>query len=101
METVSIEITIAGLRYPLKVARTDEPLIRQAEKQINEQLSKLQGTPGARNMQDYMALLLVSSWLENLKKQKRQDDTEKELQQKLGQSLKILENISATPSVGE
>ena len=60
MSTVSIELTIAGLRYPLRVEQSDEALLRQAERDINERLKQLRGTPGARNVQDHMALLLAN-----------------------------------------
>jgi hypothetical protein len=93
MSTVSIELSIAGLRYPLRVEQSDEALLRKAETEINERLKQLQGTPGARNVQDHMALLLVSTWVENMKQEKSSESNLRLLEQKLQQIVKLMNGL--------
>jgi hypothetical protein len=100
MSSVSIELTIAGLRYPLRVDQQDEALLRKAEGEINERLKQLQGTPGARSVQDHMALLLVSTWVDNMKQQKTSETNLRLLEQKLQQIVKLMNGL-VTETNGE
>ena len=91
--TVSIEITVAGQRYPLRVSAADEKLLRKAEVEIAERLKQLQGTPGARNAQDHMAMLLLMTWVEKLKDTNRSESDLRQLHTKLDQTTKLVDGL--------
>ena len=93
MSTVAIELTIAGQRYPLRVSAADEKMLRKAETEINERLKQLQDTPGARNAQDHMAMLLLTAWVEKLKNDTRHESDLRQLHTKLDQTFKTVDGL--------
>lgn len=90
---VSLEVNIGGQRYPLKVAATDEKFVRRAEAEIEEWLHQLKNVPGARNVQDHMAMLLITTWVEKLKEAMHSESDLRQLETKLAQTSKVINSV--------
>ena len=63
----SIEVTIAGRAFPLKVTEAEEPLVLQVTKEINEKMRNLQGTYHQKDKQDCLSMALLTYAVENAK----------------------------------
>lgn len=59
-DTKQIKVLISGKSYPLKVRTTDEKLVRQIAKEINEKIDQFQVTYPSREQKDCMAMSLLS-----------------------------------------
>lgn len=56
MNEVSIKVNIAGRIYPLTVDSAQEPVIRNAEKKIEESLNVFQQNYAVKDKQDLLAM---------------------------------------------
>ncbi len=54
-----IDVKIADRTYPLKIKSADENRVKQAAEKINQQLKELREKYDARDMQDYLAMILM------------------------------------------
>ncbi len=63
MSEVSIKVNIAGRTYPLTVDSSEEPLIRNAEQQLDASINMFQKNYAVKDKQDLLAMaaLQVSS----------------------------------------
>ena len=55
-EELSINITIAERRYPMRIKRNDEEKIRKAAKMINDRLLQYRQRYAGKDNQDFMAM---------------------------------------------
>ncbi|MCC6599544.1 MAG: cell division protein ZapA [Crocinitomicaceae bacterium] len=56
MNEVSIKVNIAGRAYPLTVEKSEEPLIRKAEQQIEESIKMFQQNYAVKDKLDLLAM---------------------------------------------
>ena len=54
-----IDVKIADRTYPLKIKSVDENRVKQAAEKINLQLKELRDKYDARDMQEYLAMILM------------------------------------------
>lgn len=59
MSTVSLQVTIAGRKYPLTVKAEEEAIVRQAEATIHTLVSGLQEKYHVKDIQDLLAMSLL------------------------------------------
>ncbi len=67
---ISVEIQIADRRYPLRVAPNEEKILRQAEMELREKLIVWQNQIATKEQQDYLALALLTTLVEDIKNRK-------------------------------
>ena len=65
-ELLSIKIKIGDREYPMKVLASEEALIRQAGKQINEKLRRFREQFGIDDKQDLLAMVAFDSMVEKM-----------------------------------
>lgn len=58
-DELSINITIADRRYPMRIKRNDEEKIRKAAKIINERILQYQERYNGKDNQDFLAMSAV------------------------------------------
>jgi len=59
LDSKQLTVTIAGRPYPLKIKASDEPMVRQIVKEVNEKVNKFQLTYPNREKQDCLAMALL------------------------------------------
>lgn len=59
-DSKQLTVTIAGRPYPLKIKASDEPMVRQIVKEVNEKVNKFQLTYANREKQDCLAMALLA-----------------------------------------
>jgi len=59
-ELVSTTVMIAGRNYSLKIQPSDEPVIKQIVKEVNEKISHFSSTYTKKDKQDCLAMVLLS-----------------------------------------
>ncbi|HPR30672.1 MAG TPA: cell division protein ZapA [Prolixibacteraceae bacterium] len=65
-ELLSINITIADRRYPMRIKRNDEEKIRKAVKLINERILQYQDRYSGKDVQDFLAMASLQFVLQTL-----------------------------------
>ena len=60
----SIEVSIGGRGYPVKVTEDEEAVVLQIADEINRRISDLQTTYRGKDKQDYLSMALLSYALE-------------------------------------
>lgn len=63
----SIEVTIGGRAFPLKVTEEEESLVLQVAREINEKVRNLQHTYHQKDKQDCLSMALLTYAVENAK----------------------------------
>ncbi len=58
-DSKQLTVTIAGRPYPLKIKASDEPMVRQIVKEVNEKVNKFQLAYPNREKQDCLAMALL------------------------------------------
>ncbi len=74
-EELSINITIAERRYPMKVKRSEEEKIRKAAKVINERILQYQRLYTGRDNQDFLAMSALQFAIQVLEMKEKSDVT--------------------------
>ena len=64
-----IDVTIAGRKYPIKVTSDEETLVRNIEKQLNQQIHEFQLKYSDRDKMDCVLMTLLTVTFENVKKE--------------------------------
>jgi cell division protein ZapA len=72
-EELSINITIAERRYPMKVKRSEEEKIRKAAKVINERILQYQRMYTGRDYQDFLAMSALQFAIQVLEMKEKSD----------------------------
>ena len=63
----SVEVTIAGRTFPLKVTEEEESLVLKVSEEINEKVRNLQSTYHQKDKQDCLSMALLTYAVENAK----------------------------------
>ncbi len=63
----SIEVTISGRSFPLKVTEQEESLVVQVIDEINDKVRNLQATYHQKDKQDCLSMALLTYAVENAK----------------------------------
>ncbi len=84
-EFLSINITIAERRYPMRIKRSEEEKIRKAAKIINERILQYQDRYSGKDVQDFLAMASLQFVLQTLETIEKSD---------VEPVLKQLENIN-------
>ncbi|MCF8358511.1 MAG: cell division protein ZapA [Prolixibacteraceae bacterium] len=84
-EFLSINITIADRRYPMRIKRSEEEKIRKAAKIINERILQYQDRYSGKDVQDFLAMASLQFVLQTLETIEKSD---------VEPVLKQLENIN-------
>jgi cell division protein ZapA len=88
-ELIPVNILIGDRSYRIKVASKDEEVIRKTLKQINEKIIEFKTQFAGKDMQDYIAMVLL--WYATLPDNgKKMDSTEET--SAFEEALKALEN---------
>ena len=64
-----IDVTIAGRKYPIKVTADEETIVRNIEKQLNQQIHEFQLKYADRDKIDCILMSLLTIAFENAKKE--------------------------------
>jgi len=64
-----IDITIAGRKYPIKVTADEEPIVRNIEKKLNQQIHAFQLKYADKDKVDCVLMTLLTVAFENAKKE--------------------------------
>jgi cell division protein ZapA len=91
---ISVEIQIADRRYPLRVAPNEEKILRQAEQELREKLAYWQNQIAAREHQDYLALALLTTLVEDIKARKDRETKLTFLHTKVNSMNKHIETLA-------
>ena len=73
---IQITVLIAGRPYPLQIKASDEPVIRQIAKEVNEKVQQMQKTYPNRDKQDCLALAILGVAAELHEARKQLDQPE-------------------------
>ena len=76
----SVDVTIAGRAYPLKVTEDEESMVLRVTEEINEKVRNLQKTYQQKDKQDCLSMALLTYAAENAKL-KRDLESTKELRE--------------------
>jgi len=63
----SVDVTIAGRAYPLKVTEEEESMVLQVTEELNEKVRNLQKTYLQKDKQDCLSMALLTYAVENAK----------------------------------
>lgn len=70
--TIAINLILGDRTYRIKIENTDEEKVREKAKKLNEQLIQFKKQYAGKDMQDYLAMVLLSYVLD----QKSEEKTE-------------------------
>jgi cell division protein ZapA len=62
--TIAINLILGDRTYRIKIENTDEEKVREKAKKLNEQLVQFKKQYAGKDMQDYLAMVLLSYVLE-------------------------------------
>jgi cell division protein ZapA len=62
--TIAINLILGDRTYRIKIANSDEEKVREKAKKLNEQLIQFKKQYAGKDMQDYLAMVLLSYVLE-------------------------------------
>lgn len=88
----SIEVSIAGRPYPVKVTEDEEQIVLDTVEEINQKVSDLQKTYRGKDKQDYLSMALLTYALDYAKN-KSANDTMDAVRQKADSIFAILESV--------
>ena len=88
----SIEVNIAGRKYPVKVTEEEEILVLDIVNEVNQKLKDFQTTYRMKDKQDHLSMALLTYALDNAK-QKGSSGIMDEIQKKTQSLFSALEAI--------
>ena len=74
--TLPINLILGDRTYRIKIERNDEEKVRDKAKKLNDQLIQFKKQYAGKDMQDYLAMVLLSYVLEQKIDEKGQETTE-------------------------
>ncbi len=86
----SIEVNIAGRKYPVKVSEEEEILVLNMVDEVNQKLKGFQSTYRTKDKQDHLSMALLTYALEYAKN-KGTDDDIKQIKEKTKSIFAALE----------
>ncbi|HHJ49586.1 MAG TPA: cell division protein ZapA [Phaeodactylibacter sp.] len=91
-DQIQITVLIAGRPYPLQIKASDEPVIRQIAKEVNEKVQAMQQAYPNRDKQDCLALAILGVAAE-LHEAKKQLDQPEDLPERLEKLNSLLDGL--------
>ena len=88
MELIAISALIADRTYRIKIAPSDEEVVRKTLKTINDKILEFKTQFAGKDMQDYIAMVLI--WFATEQQQEGEARIQKE---DLSDQLRSLENL--------
>lgn len=88
----SIEVSVAGRAYPVKVTEDEEQILLQTVDEINQKVSDLQKTYRGKDKQDYLSMALLTYALDYAKN-KTDNESMDAVSQKADSIFAILEAV--------
>lgn len=88
--TVNMSVQIAERSYPLKVQQSDEEIMNNAAKLVNDRIKEYQRNYAGKDKQDYLAMCLLNLAVENLNAQHQAQQTNRLLEEKISRLESIL-----------
>ncbi len=88
----SIEVSIGGRKYPVKVTEEEEILVLDIVKEVNQKLRDFQTRYRTKDKQDHLSMALLTYALESAK-QKGSDGLMDQIQEKTQSLFSALEAI--------
>jgi len=88
----SIEVSIGGRKYPVKVTEEEEILVLDIVSEVNQKLKDFQTSYRGKDKQDHLSMALLTYALESAK-QKGSDGLMDQIQQKTKSLFSALEAI--------
>ena len=85
-----IDVTIAGRKYPIKVTAEEEALVRNIEKQLNQQIHEFQLKYADRDKLDCILMTLLTVAFEN--KMKETSSVNNSISSKLDRMEKLIDS---------
>lgn len=74
--TIAINLILGDRTYRIKIENTDEEKVREKAKKLNDQLIQFKKQYAGKDMQDYLAMVLLSYVLEQKTEEKGQETPE-------------------------
>lgn len=74
--TIAINLILGDRTYRIKIENTDEEKVREKAKKLNEQLIQYKKQYAGKDMQDYLAMVLLSFVLDQQSSEKSDGITE-------------------------
>jgi cell division protein ZapA len=74
--TIAINLILGDRTYRIKIENTDEGKVREKAKKLNEQLIQFKKQYAGKDMQDYLAMVLLSYVLEQKNDEKGEETPE-------------------------
>ncbi|MEY3541866.1 MAG: hypothetical protein RLZZ204_678 [Bacteroidota bacterium] len=71
--TIAINLILGDRTYRIKIENTDEEKVREKAKKLNDQLTQFKKQYAGKDMQDYLAMVLLSYVLEQKTEEKGQE----------------------------
>ncbi|RYY98977.1 MAG: cell division protein ZapA [Chitinophagaceae bacterium] len=97
MNLIPINLVIGDRTYRIKIQAKDEAVVRHTAKVINDKLIEFRGAFAAKDMQDYIAMVLI--WFATHQTGAMASDLQqKELEEKLASLEKLLDSAGPLPS---
>jgi cell division protein ZapA (FtsZ GTPase activity inhibitor) len=88
----SIEVSIAGRPYPVKVTADEEQIVLDTVEEINQKVSDLQHTYRGKDKIDYLSMALLTYALDYAKNKSDHQNIE-DISKKADDIFAVLENI--------
>jgi hypothetical protein len=74
--TIAINLILGDRTYRIKIEKTDEEKVREKAKKLNEQLIQFKKQYAGKDMQDYLAMVLLSFVLDQKTAEKSDETSE-------------------------
>src|SRR5258706_9388160 len=89
-DLISINLTIGDRRYPLKIRTAEEPLVREAERLINEKFNEFQLRFTGQEKIDYLAMSALMNLVDVLKQHSQENESTDDVMKKLSEAEAML-----------
>lgn len=94
-ELININVIVADRPYRLKIKPQEEETVRQAAKSINDKLKEFSSQYGAKDKQDYLAMVTILFAVEALNARKKHVVEDPAVTEKLAALNTLLDNVLA------
>ena len=94
-ELININVIVADRPYRLKIKPQEEETVRQAAKSINDKLKEFSQQYGAKDKQDYLAMVTIMFAVEALNARKKPVVEDPKVGEKLSALNTLLDNVLA------
>ncbi len=94
-ELININVIVADRPYRLKIKPQEEETVRQAAKSINDKLKEFSAQYGAKDKQDYLAMVTILFAVEALNARKKHVVEDPAVTEKLAALNTLLDNVLA------